>query len=162
MPDGRTAHAGIDFSAPSGTAVISATHGEISEFAVNRCGGGTLTVVTDIEGYYEPRHKMQIPVYAKYVHVTMRDGLAPGDRIRPGDHIGFVQPWAADACSGPAEHVHYELRVLNNQREHVDPNPHWLNGPGKVTCFSPEMAVPRGKAVAPLHCAPSVKSNQRS
>ncbi|MDA1099766.1 MAG: M23 family metallopeptidase [Proteobacteria bacterium] len=162
MPDGQTSHPGIDFSAPSGTAIISATHGEITGFAVHGCGGGTLTVMTDIVGYYEPRSKMRIPVYAKYVHVTIKDGLKAGDAIQPGDHIGFVQPWAADKCSGPIEHVHYELRVLDNKREHVDPSPHWLNGPGNVTCFNAGVSVPKGKAVAPLRCKPSRKLDKAS
>lgn len=146
----RQVHHGIDFGGVAGTEVISATHGTVVRRSFDECSGPGLIVKTDISAAHEDKTG---PVFVRYAHVEPYESIVPGLKLKPGDPIGTTIPLRRTKCHGSREHVHYELRVLNNARRHIDPHLHWADGPGKVTCYTDGMKVPPGKAVAPIRCA---------
>ena len=146
----RDRHQGIDFRGVQGTEVISATHGTVVRMAYGECPGESVVVRTDITAVHEG---VQGPVFAHYIHAAALDGVKIGQRVRPGDPIARIIPLRRTACYGSTEHVHYELRVRDSPRRHIDPHQFWVAGFRRVTCFRPGMEVPAGKTVAPLRCS---------
>jgi murein DD-endopeptidase MepM/ murein hydrolase activator NlpD len=145
----RDIHDGADFRGDAGTEVISATHGTFVRRSFHECPGHGFFIRTDIVA----RHgDVEGPVYAAYWHAEALPHLKPGDVVKPGDPIGTIIPLRGTRCYSSAEHVHYELRVRDNARRHIDPHPFWVDGPGRPGCYRPGMTVPPGKAVAPLRC----------
>lgn len=142
-------HHGIDFGADAGTEVISATHGTVVSMRPDPCSGHEIRVLTDMVG----RHgEVEGKVYAVYAHAKPLDGLTVSQVLKPGDPIGKVIPLLGTPCYMSREHVHYELRVNNVRGQDIDPHPYWADGPGKPTCFRRGVAIPAGKAVAPVRC----------
>lgn len=95
------AHLGVDYAAPTGTAVRSVAEGDV-EFAGVQNGFGNVVIV---------RHRNNHSTV--YAHLS-RIGVRRGERISQGQNIGAVGStgWA----TGP--HLHFEFRV-NGQ--HQDP-----------------------------------------
>lgn len=97
------AHRGVDYAAPTGTAVKASGDGRVV-FA-GRKGGYGRTIVL--------RHG---PVYTTlYAHLSrFSKGIRPGKRVEQGQTIGYVG--STGLSTGP--HLHYEFRV---QGVHRDP-----------------------------------------
>ncbi len=97
------AHRGVDYAAPSGTAVKASGDGRVV-FA-GRKGGYGRTIVL--------RHG---PIYTTlYAHLSrFSKGIRPGKRVEQGQTIGYVG--STGLSTGP--HLHYEFRV---QGVHRDP-----------------------------------------
>ena len=96
-------HAGVDYAAPGGTAILAAGNG-IIEKAGRSSGYGNLIVVKHTNGYE-----------TAYGHQSrFAPGMVPGVRVRQGQVIGYVG--STGLSTGP--HVHFEIRV--NQQP-VDP-----------------------------------------
>jgi murein DD-endopeptidase MepM/ murein hydrolase activator NlpD len=146
----RAIHHGLDFPGDAGTEVISATHGTFVRRTFHECPGHGFFIRTDIRAQHE---ELEGPVYARYAHVEAHEHLQPGQKIKPGDRLGRIIPLRHTRCYGSREHVHYELRVGQSPKRHIDPHQFWLDGPGKVTCFRDDAAVPPKKTVAPLPCS---------
>jgi murein DD-endopeptidase MepM/ murein hydrolase activator NlpD len=93
------AHRGIDFGAPTGTAVRATADGEVT-FA-GRQGGYGNVVMLKHSGAYS----------TVYAHLS-RFATRSGTRVRQGDTVGYVGQtgWA----TGP--HLHYEFRVRGEAR----------------------------------------------
>jgi len=92
------AHKGVDFGAPSGSAIKATSNGTV-EFVGQKNGYGNVVIL---------RHRDNISTL--YGHMRgFAKGLKRGDAILQGDIIGFVGQtgWA----TGP--HLHYEFRVSN-------------------------------------------------
>ena len=151
-PDG---HRGIDFGADAGTEVLSATHGTVVKKTFDPCPGHGVVVLTDMRGSSGMFHDGE--VFAFYAHVEGLPELAPGQEVRPGQVIGHVIPLRKTECYASRTHAHYELRVTQRYGMDIDPHPFWADGPGKVTCYREGMAVPAGKAVAPIRCRKAQK-----
>jgi murein DD-endopeptidase MepM/ murein hydrolase activator NlpD len=147
----RPLHEGIDFRGDTGTVVVSATHGTVVRFEFSECAGNSITVRTDIVARHED---VEGPVYARYVHTEPLEELKVGQKLRPGDPIGRIIPLRKTRCYSSATHTHYELRVRDSARRHINPHPYWVGGEGRHGCYRPGMEVPAGKAVAPLRCPP--------
>ena len=146
----RPIHDGIDFRGAAGTEVISATHGTFVRRSYHECPGHGFFIRTDIVA----RHgDVEGPVYAAYWHAEALPHLKPGDKVSPGDPVGKIIPLRGTSCYASAEHVHYELRVRDNAQRHIDPHQFWVDGSGRVTCYTAGMTVARGKTVAPMRCA---------
>jgi murein DD-endopeptidase MepM/ murein hydrolase activator NlpD len=95
------AHKGIDYGAPTGTAVRATATGVVA-FAGRQGGYGNVVIV---------RHGGQYSTL--YGHLSrFAKGVTAGARVNQGDTIGHVGQtgWA----TGP--HLHYELRVANEPR----------------------------------------------
>jgi murein DD-endopeptidase MepM/ murein hydrolase activator NlpD len=147
----RPVHHGADFGGVAGTEVISATYGTVVRRNYDDCSGYGLTVKTDFSAR---AGNVEGPVFVRYAHVEPYESIKPGHALKPGDPIGRTIPLRHTKCHGSREHVHYELRVKADDKLHINPHAYWADGEGKVTCFQPGMAVPPGKAVAPIRCAP--------
>lgn len=146
-------HQGIDFAAPAGTVVVSATHGTLMNSGHDQCLGYYVTVETDLEGEAKG---LRGKIWARYMHVEVEPGLLPGRRLKPGDPIGKIMRFTGTKCQGDIPHAHYELRVDDKWHYDVNPHSYWLNGPGEITCFQAGLRVPQGKAVAPLRCGQQI------
>lgn len=94
---GRRAHRGVDFAAPFGTPVAATSDGTVS--MADWSGGYGLLVAVEHGSGLETR----------YGHMS-RLNVAPGQRVRAGDIIGYVG--STGLSTGP--HLHYEVR-LNGQ-----------------------------------------------
>ncbi len=96
------AHRGVDFAAPSGTAVRAAGDGKV--VVAGRQGGYGNVVILQHAGAYS----------TVYAHLSQFGaGVKPGTQVAQGQLIGYVGQtgWA----TGP--HLHYEFRVGNEQRD---------------------------------------------
>jgi murein DD-endopeptidase MepM/ murein hydrolase activator NlpD len=93
-PRGATFHTGVDFPAPTGTAVAAAGYGCV-EAVTRDAGYGKLVVV---------RHRLGMTSW--YAHLS-RITVSRGTCVVAGDRIGLVG--ATGRASGP--HLHFELRV---------------------------------------------------
>jgi murein DD-endopeptidase MepM/ murein hydrolase activator NlpD len=142
-------HTGIDFRARAGTEVISATHGTVTARTFSECAGHGVVIRTDIIARHED---VEGQIFANYIHVEAIEDLKIAQKVKPGDVIGRVIPLRRTLCYGTVEHVHYELRVRNQAKRHVNPHQFWADGPGNVTCFREGVSVPPGRATAPLRC----------
>jgi len=104
-------HRGVDYAAPVGTPVQASGDGSV--VSVGWKGGYGNTVVL--------RHGSRFTTL--YGHLSrFRQGLAPGDRVRQGDIIGYVGQ--TGLATGP--HLHYEFRI---DGVHQDPVKVDLPGP---------------------------------
>jgi murein DD-endopeptidase MepM/ murein hydrolase activator NlpD len=87
-------HAGVDLAAPAGSPVVTTADGTVSTAAWT--GGYGLLVAVEHAGGWQTR----------YAHLSKLN-VAPGQRVRQGDVIGFVG--STGRSTGP--HLHYETRV---------------------------------------------------
>ncbi len=101
-------HAGMDFTAPTGTDVYATGNGVISEVKSERRELGNHIIIDHGYGYQT--------IYAHLDHFNVR----VGQKVKRGDVIGFV------GCTGlsTAPHLHYEVKIngLN-----VDPALYYFN-----------------------------------
>lgn len=146
-----TRHQGIDFGAAPGTAIISVSHGEIAWMQPNACSGYDIAVKTTILAPRVPGRPPE-PIYAVYSHARAFANLAVGDQVKPGDELGRVLPLLGTPCYTSKPHVHFELRFNNKRAQPANPHRFWALGPGRVTCYRADEAVPQDKIVAPLAC----------
>ncbi len=100
---GLRAHRGVDLAAPMGSPILATSDGNVS--MADWSGGYGLTVQLDHGGGLQTR----------YGHMS-RLNVAPGQRVRKGDVIGYVG--STGLSTGP--HLHYEVRVNG---EAVNPVP---------------------------------------
>jgi murein DD-endopeptidase MepM/ murein hydrolase activator NlpD len=94
-PRGNGFHPGVDYPAPSGTAVFAAGHGRVSFAGWDPGGYGNLVVVLHPLG-----------VRSMYAHLS-RIRAGPGQAVVAGSRIGDVG--ATGFATGP--HLHFELRL---------------------------------------------------
>ncbi len=89
-------HAGVDYGAPRGTAILAAGNGTVESVGPHS-GYGNLIVVKHTNGYE-----------TYYAHQSrFADGIRPGVRVRQGQVIGYVG--STGLSTGP--HLHFEIRV---------------------------------------------------
>ncbi len=92
--NGRT-HQGIDIFAPRGTPVRSTTRGLIFRIGENRLGGNVVWI-------FGPGRQMHY-----YAHLERFGAFEPGDRVLPGDIIGYVGNTGNARTTPP--HLHYGI-----------------------------------------------------
>ncbi|MFN3493213.1 MAG: peptidoglycan DD-metalloendopeptidase family protein [Hydrogenophaga sp.] len=97
----RRAHLGVDYAAPTGTAVRTIGDGVVS-FAGQQRGYGNVVFIT--------HRKQHTTVYAHLSRIDVRRG----QRVSQGDNIGAVG--CTGTCTGP--HLHFEFR---DNGVHLDP-----------------------------------------
>jgi murein DD-endopeptidase MepM/ murein hydrolase activator NlpD len=101
---GRRAHQGLDLAVKTGTPIRAAADGVVEK--ANWFGAYGLYVALDHGGSMETR----------YGHMS-RLNVAPGQRVRQGEIIGYVG--STGRSTGP--HLHYEVRIAGRA---VDPTPY--------------------------------------
>ena len=110
----RKLHAGTDFAAPDGTAILAAADGVVTVSNYSQSGGGIIVIEHTISGE---------KVATAYIHMW-HDGIhvAVGDTVTAGQHIGDVG--SSGQSTGP--HLHFEVRPGGTNAEAIDPAA-WLN-----------------------------------
>lgn len=108
-------HEGIDILAPRDTAVLSTTDGVVVDTRDNALGGHVLWIAGPAGSYHYYAHLNKI-----------KRGLDIGDKVRPGDLIGYVGN-TGNARGGPT-HLHYGIYLAGKGRGAVNPYP-YLIGP---------------------------------
>ncbi|MDA9685227.1 M23 family metallopeptidase [bacterium] len=93
-------HQGVDFAAPTGTAIMAAGTGFIEKIGMNG-GAGNYIKIKHINGYK-----------TAYGHMSkFAAGLKKGSKVTQGQTIGFVG--STGMSTGP--HLHYEV-IFNNKK----------------------------------------------
>lgn len=88
---GRGRNDGIDFAAPSGSAVVASAEGEVALVSQSLGGLGTIVLIRHYDDY--------LTVYGRIEGVTVRKG----DLVSRGQQIGIVSP-------SPQPRMHFEVR----------------------------------------------------
>jgi murein DD-endopeptidase MepM/ murein hydrolase activator NlpD len=101
-------HAGLDFTAPTGTPIYSTADGTIKQANYNSGGYGNHVVIDHGYGYET--------LYGHMVRIKAR----PGQKVKRGDIIGWVG--STGKSTGP--HCHYEVHKSGNP---VDPIYYFYN-----------------------------------
>ena len=146
-PDDGPAHPGLDVWAVRGAPVIAAAPGRV------------------IQSYYEPLYGHRVVlahgpdeagqnVYTVYLHL-LESGAPVGTEVARGAPIGKM---GATGMLGLAIHLHFEVRrgPTFQRSKPEDPQLTWVGGPGRVTCFDPDLAIPRlpFRTTYPVPCRP--------
>jgi murein DD-endopeptidase MepM/ murein hydrolase activator NlpD len=101
-------HAGMDFTAPSGTDIYATGNGVVAEVSSSKRGLGNNIVIDHGFGYE-----------TIYAHLE-RFNVKKGQKVKRGDIIGFV----GNTGMSLAPHLHYEIKI-NGQN--VDPVNYYFN-----------------------------------
>lgn len=121
---GNRLHAALDIMAPRGTPVVAADSGKVLKVRSNTLGGRTVYLIDHDERF----------VYY-YAHLDRyADGIKEGQRVVPGDVLGYVGTTGNAPPNTP--HLHFQvLRYKGNGRwwdgEPLNPFP-FLLLPGKA------------------------------
>lgn len=121
---GARIHSALDIMAPRGTPVLSADAGRVFKLRSNALGGITVYALDPTERF----------VYY-YAHLERyADGLAEGQRLQPGDVIGYVGTTGNAPRNAP--HLHFQvLQYRGNGRwwdgDPLNPHP-FLARPGEA------------------------------
>lgn len=91
---GRRRHKGVDLAAPKGTPIFATADGIV----------GRAQWLSSYGLYVEIAHGASLET--RYAHMS-RLAVAPGERVRKGDIIGYVG--STGRSTGP--HLHYEVRI---------------------------------------------------
>ena len=91
---GRRRHKGVDLAAPKGTPIFATADGIV----------GRAQWFSSYGLYVEIAHGANLET--RYAHMS-RLAVAPGERVRKGDIIGYVG--STGRSTGP--HLHYEVRI---------------------------------------------------
>lgn len=113
-------HNGVDYAAPTGTAIFAAGDARV-KFAGWQNGYGRTVVLDHGNG-----------ITTLYAHMSRLGAYRVGQRVRQGQTIGLVG--ASGLATGP--HLHYEFRVNNVHRDPLKvtlPKPEPLTGPALAT-----------------------------
>lgn len=95
----RRPHNGVDYAAPTGTPILAAGDGRVTE-AQYRGANGNIVQITHNSVYQ-----------TAYLHLSrFAQGIRPGVNVKQGQIIGYVGQ--TGAATGP--HLHYELKVNGN------------------------------------------------
>ncbi|MFV0513108.1 MAG: M23 family metallopeptidase [Jhaorihella sp.] len=113
--------------------------------------------------FYEPAYGNRIVVdhgrdaggarhWTVYKHLKERL-VASGDRVARGERIATM---GATGALGMMVHLHFEVLEGEDPRYATprDPQLFWVQGPGRVTCFDPRVAIPARRFVTtyPVAC----------
>ena len=127
-------HLGLDILADAGTPVLAAADGVV------------------LASYFEPAYGNRIEIehgedengeliVTKYFHLQERL-VAKGVKVSRGQQIG--QLGKTGVLAGGLLHLHYEMHRQTNgtNLDPVDPQLYWVDGPGRVSCFSRQREWP--------------------
>ena len=151
-----THHRGIDFvriKTPTVySKVISASSGKVVYSGGNNCDGGIVVVKTPHKVVSERGTRKHAFVW--YIHLG-KNNVRRGQSVMHGDLIGTLAP-IGKRCIGRFPHLHFALSTSNPDpnRETLNPNYYWANGPEKFTCFEEGMELPADRLAltSPMPC----------
>lgn len=139
-------HLGMDVYGAVGTPVLAATGGTVYRSYSEPMYGNQVII----------RHgndKSGARITTIYKHLDGRMVKA-GDKVRRGQQIGTLGRTGVLSQSHP--HLHFEMwrKPPEGVSVAIDPQFHWVNGPGKVTCYRKGARYRRGgiKFTYPVAC----------
>ena len=122
------AHRGIDVRAATGTPVIAAAPGRVSQAFADVMHGRQVVIDhgVDDDG---------ARVVTRYHHLSRID-VAVGQVLPRGGQVGLL---GSTGFASVAQHLHFEYRRGETllKADPVDPQLYWVDGVGRVTCFEP-------------------------
>jgi murein DD-endopeptidase MepM/ murein hydrolase activator NlpD len=148
------AHDGLDFAAPAGTEVVSASFGKVLTIHNDRQAG--LTILVEVPGtdYSVLYAHLSAAGLGVDEFLTKTADVRKFQEVKPGDRIGEIGD-SRRLGRASTDHVHLSVRVSRGDRaDHTNPHRFWYDGPGKVTCFEPDREYSNKNfgLVAPLRC----------
>lgn len=139
-------HEGIDIIARAGTAVIAAAPGRIVSSYAEPMYGNRVVIDHGVDG----TGSRTLTVYK---HLQKRL-VGEGGSVARGQQVGTMG--RTGLLAGGISHLHFEVhREIKPQGPlPVDPNLHWADGIGRVSCFDPSVPVEAAvfRATYPVPC----------
>ena len=128
VADSRGGHKGIDLLVPVGTSVLAAADGFVSAVKLSVLYGNQVFVD-------HGRDAMGRQLQTRYFHLD-EPLVSEQHKVKRGEKIGL------SGLSGIAAlfpHLHFEVHEINyagpTSNRVLDPQHHWVNGTGLITCF---------------------------
>ena len=130
-------HRGFDILVPSGTPVLAAADGRVSDVSTSVLYGRQVMLdhAATAEGFR---------IQTRYFHLA-QPLVEAGERVRRGQLIARS---GASGMAGGFPHLHFEVHQLVDETSSVtlrvlDPQLFWVDGAGRVTCFDKAHDWPR-------------------
>lgn len=122
-------HRGFDLLVPSGTPVIAAAAGTVSQLLLTPMFGRQIRVD---HGHGDAGHRLQ----TRYLHLSERL-VGEGEAVHRGQLLGY-SGMSGFAAGFP--HLHFEVHRLDDAEPpraagYLDPQLFWIDGVGRVTCY---------------------------
>lgn len=105
----RKMHAGIDFTAPAGTAIQATGNGKVAVVKNSRSGYGKHVIIDHGYGFKS--------LYAHMSKIHVKEG----QKVKKGEKIGLI----GNTGTSTGAHLHYEVRIND---KHVNPIDYVLDG----------------------------------
>lgn len=147
VADSRGGHNGIDILIPLGTSVLAAADGIVSGVYLSVLYGNQVFI-------NHGRDAQGMQLQTRYFHLDeplVRENQA----VKRGESIGL------SGLSGMAAmypHLHFEVHEINyagpRSNRVLDPQAHWADGVGVITCFKEDLSWPEipGVLTYPAPC----------
>ena len=113
-PRGAKTHKGIDYCAVKGAGIHSNTDGTVTKLGYAYASDLSFRYV-EVTALDDTRHRFF------YVYPACK----VGDKIEPGDVIGFAQDIAGKWKGGMKNHIHYEILLAGANKASIDPKEYW-------------------------------------
>jgi len=119
-------HPGIDIVGERGTPILAAADGTVLRSAFDPMFGNQVSII-----HHQKSNGKTIKT--NYYHLDQKS-VIEGDRILMGDQIGGL---GTTGVLASFLHVHFEVREnIDGQWKPLNPHFFWVDGIGRVTCFS--------------------------
>lgn len=130
-------HLGIDIRETRGFPVLSVAAGRVAKSYHEPSFGNRMVVEHDVASD-------GTKLVSVYKHLQIRQ-VAVGTRVERGQQIATLG--STGMFSGGIPHLHFELYAQDQsgKRQPVDPNFHWVDGTGLVTCFNNSAKIRRAR-----------------
>ena len=125
-----SSHVGLDLVATIGTPVLAAAPGEVKSVTGDPLSGRRIVID-------HGKDRSGTGYSTLYFHLG-KQLVKIGDQVKRGQIIGRV---GATGLLAPFPHLHFELHRGAGFGQAVNPHEYWLDGPGRVTCFTPNTSV---------------------
>lgn len=150
---GAPGHMGLDVATTKGTPVLAAAPGVVTQSFSEPAYGNRVIIE---HGKDSSGRRIQ----TLYFHLDTRL-VSEGQRVARGQQIGTLGETGL-LSSYPHLHFEYHRETARGARirsgknwwqgiEQRDPNAYWVNGPGRVTCYTGQSA-PADKITYPVAC----------
>ena len=138
-------HPGIDIYETRNTPILAAAPGTVIASYREPSYGNRVVIA-------HPAGPQGVPFQTVYKHLNSRT-VQKGDAVKRGQQIGGMGNTGILAAG--IVHLHFELHEMHGPHAIPrDPHLFWANGPGRVTCFSPQQRFPHPNTTLtyPVRC----------
>jgi len=152
-------HSGIDFGAPAGTPVLSASFGTVVDVSFTACSGGS--VIVKHPAKHQPSTRsgpggaagLGQDIFVIYVHIN--PSVKKGDRLTPGQTIATIAVSARLPCAR-GDHLHFMVSYKQRKLAIHTLNPHrfWVDGSYQLSCYDKGAIYSSKKfaIISPIKC----------